>query len=501
MSTEAPPEIIEILEILDDGVDPFGDRTATTALDDSGGPRWAGPLAGAVLIALIGYGVATTASSSSVPKAAPVSTTAAAPTTTQPVTTTTEPPPLVPYYAANPPREFTVQFAEFTDPDRNFFAPNKYQLWATDGATATSGSWFAIESNRGSPGPELAFEAHRVQSGQRSIAISHPTAGQSLAQFSINRFTQVSLTSFGLNDDELLRVATSVTTQGDGVKVNDAAVVVGYRMISTVQPLLAVQGNPAEEVFYSSNDILRGGFSLSISPQLEPGDGGSTLDRQLALRFLLDHPTPFSVDGHPAVAGAIAGQQDQAMATWIAGDHIVTVTAVMTVPELLGIARTVHQVSSQEWNGMIFQASRRTNRTVFGNVDQGTPVTVSFGTDSASEPWKVDVVVQTFSDQQQILWQWDTNAIGWPGDAGTARISTAVDDRRTYVLASVRRAVAATARLQVTREGLDPVLVPFNDIGLDVDSTFAAYVFSEATPYTAQIIGDDGAVLAAWPSP
>ena len=188
------------------------------------------------------------------------------------------------------------------------------------------------------------------------------------------------------------------------------------------------------------------------------------------------------------------------MATWIAGDHIVTVSAVMTVPELIKIARTVHQVSSEEWDGMKFQASRRTDRTVFSNVDQGTPVPVAFGADSASEPWKIDVVVQTFSDQQQILWQWDTNALGWPGDTTTAKISTAVDDRRTYVLASLPRAVAATATLQVTRDGLDPVPVPFNDIGAEIDSTFAAYVFSEATPYTAQIIGADGAVLATWPS-
>lgn len=498
MSTEAPPDIIEII---DDGLDPFGDRTATTAtFDDPSGPRWAGPVAGLALIALIGWGVVTSASSSSAPKAAPVTTATPAPTTTQPVTTTTEPRQIVPYYAADPPREFTVQFAEFTGLDRGFFDAITYQLWATDGATATSGSWFSIESYRGDPGSELAFEAHRVQSGRRSIAISRPIAGQSLAQFSVNRFTQARVTSFGLNDDELVRVATSITTQGDGVKVNDASVVDGYRMISTVQPWQAVEGNPAEQVYYSSNDTLRSGFSISISPQLGYGDGGSTVDRQLALRFLLDHATPFDVDGHPAVAGAVAGQQDQAMATWIAGDHIVTVSGVMTVPELIKIARTVHQVSSSEWDGMQFQASRQIDRTVFGNVDQGTPVPVAFGTDSASEPWKIDVVVQTFSGQQQILWQWEPNAIGWPGDTTTAKISTAVDDRRTYVLASLPRAVAATATLQVIRDGLDPVPVPFNDIGAEIDSTFAAYVFSEATPYTAQIIGADGAVLATWPS-
>jgi hypothetical protein len=499
MSTEAPPEIIEII---DDGLDPFGDRTAaiTTFDDPSGGPRWAGPVAGLVLIALIGWGVVTSASSSSVPKAAPVTSTTHVPVTTLPTTTTTEPPPIVPYYAADPPREFTVQFAEFTAPDRSFFDAINYQLWATDGATATSGSWFSIESYRGDSSSQLAFEAHRVQSGQRSIAISNPIAGLSMAQFTIDRFTQVNVSSFGLNDDELVRVATSITTQGDGVKVNDPSVVDGYRMISTVQPWQAVEGNPAEQVYYSSTDALRSVFSLSISPLLAPGDGGSTADRQLALRFMLDHATPFDVDGHPAVAGAIAGQQDQAVATWIAGDHIVTVNAVMTVPELIKIARTVHQVSSEEWNGMKFQASRRTDRNVFGNVDQGTPVPVAFGTDSASEPWKIEVIVQTFSDQQQILWQWDTNALGWPGDTSTARISTAVDDRRTYVLASLPRAVAATANLVITRDGFDPVPVPFNDIGPDLDSTFAAYVFSEATPYIAQIIGADGAVLAAWPT-
>ncbi len=495
MSTEAPPEIIEII---DEGPDPFGDRTATITIDDSGGPRWAGPVAGAVLIALIGWGVVTSATSSSIPKAAPVTSTTRAPTTTQPVTTTTEPQPVVPYYAADPPRQFTVQFAEFTDPNRSFFDTTSYQLWATDGATATSGSWFSVESYRGDTSMELTPEARRVQSGQQSIAISHPTSGQSLAQFSIDRFTQVKLTSFGLSDDELVALTTSVTSQGDGVEVDDAAVV-DYRMISTVQPWMAVEGNPAEQVYYSTNDPFGSGFSLSISPRPAPGDG-DTLDRQIALRFLLDHATPFDVDGHPAVAGAVAADPGQAVATWVAGDHIVTANANMTVSELIKIARTVHQVSSEEWNGMKFQASRRSDRNVVTNVDQSTPVPVSFGTDGAAEPWTVEVVVQTFADQHFILWQWDTNSIGSPGDTSTATISTAVDDRRTYVLASLPRTVAATAQLQVSRDGFDPVSVPFNDIGADLDSTFAAYVFSEATPYTAQVVGADGEVLAAWPS-
>ncbi|HVE18792.1 MAG TPA: hypothetical protein VNB52_06895, partial [Ilumatobacteraceae bacterium] len=81
-----------------------------------------------------------------------------------------------------------------------------------------------------------------------------------------------------------------------------------------------------------------------------------------------------------------------------------------------------------------------------------------------------------------------------------AKIQTAVDGGRTYVLADLPRAVAAAGQLQINRDGLDPVVVPFNDAQPTSDRTFAAYAFSEPVNYTAQILGADGAVLASWPS-
>ena len=54
--TDTLPEI-EIIEIIDDDVDAFGERGANTTIHDSGGPRWVGPLAGISLVALIGYGL------------------------------------------------------------------------------------------------------------------------------------------------------------------------------------------------------------------------------------------------------------------------------------------------------------------------------------------------------------------------------------------------------------------------------------------------------------
>ena len=60
------------------------------------------------------------------------------------------------------------------------------------------------------------------------------------------------------------------------------------------------------------------------------------------------------------------------------------------------------------------------------------------------------------------------------------------------------RVLAFEAQLQITRSGSDPVTVPFNDSGADLDRTFAVYAFSEPVPYSAQIIGADGTVLATW---
>jgi hypothetical protein len=497
MKTEALPEIIEII---DDGLDPFGDRVQHTTIRDSGGPRWVGPVAAAALVALIGYGVASSASTSSTPKAAPEPSTSAAPTTVPAPTTTTEPTPIVPYYSADPPRDFTVQYADIQDPDQNYYGPGNFQLWATADAGAASGSWFSVEGYASAPDSVFAMDAYRVDSRGRSIAISHLPSGQSVAQFSVKTTLTVTMTAFGFDDDELVRLAESVGAEGDDLQLTDLSLIPDFRMISVVPPWLAVQGIPTEQIFFVSSQDLVGGIGISIAQPSTTSVGGARLDRQIALRFLLDHLTPFSVDGHAAVAGSVVGQRDLALASWTAGDHIVTVSARTSVAELISVARTVHEVSAEEWKGLQFQAAaRHTGDNRLDDFDQTDPQPVSFGTDGASGPWTIQVSILTFPNTRQVSWIWDGNGYGEQLE-DTAGITTVVDHRRTYVLANLPRAIAPTARLQVTRAGLDPVVVPFTDIDPDLDRTFAAYAFSEPGRYTAQIIGADGAVLADWAS-
>ncbi len=496
MKTEALPEIIEII---DDDVDPFGERSADTPIYDSDGPRWVGPVAGAVLVALIGYGVATSASSSGAPKVAPITSTTLAPTTTLP-TPTTVPPPRVPYYAADPPRQYSVEFAGTQEPELGFDPPGDYQLWATPGSTATSGSWFSIESYSNGMGQIYAIDAYRVQIGEQSIAITHSPTGQTILQFSTNGSAGVMLTSFGRSDDDLIRLAQSLRFEqyADNVTLTDGSLLNGSVKVGSVSPWFAVQGLPVHQIYYTAGNDFTSSISVVVAVHPPANRGGGAIDRQVALRFFLDHTTPFSVDGHSAVAGALIGQRDYALATWTAGDHIVTISGMMTVPEIIAVARTVHEVSSQEWEGMQLQATQHRGDNNFGKYEETEPVAVSFGTDADASPWTITVATATFSTQEQLTWQWGTNGFGATASDRPA-INTVVEGTRTYVLANLPRAVAPTAQLQVTRPGVDPVVVPFIDADPELNRTFAAYAFSEATQYSAQIIGADGTVLASWP--
>jgi hypothetical protein len=146
---------------------------------------------------------------------------------------------------------------------------------------------------------------------------------------------------------------------------------------------------------------------------------------------------------------------------------------------------------------MKFQASRHQadNQTSY---QESKPVPVAFGTDAAGTTWTIAASIRTFGDDRQVSWQWSSGGFG--AQFGDDRmIRTVVNSKRTYVLAELPRTIAPTAELQVLRDGLEPVTVPFVDTDPSFDRILAAFAFSEPTPYTAQIVGPDGAVLATWP--
>ncbi len=493
VSTDAVPEIIEII---DDETDAFGSRSVDGAIHDAGGRRWVGPVAAAALVGLIGFGVATSTGDS--PKTAPFGTTSIAALTTVPVpapSTTGPPPPAIPFYAADPPRALSVQSAE-SGQFGNDFGLVDYELWATADASATTGSWFSIET---SPGASTVYAAdsYRLQAGDLSIAMSHTTGGHALTQFTTSSHVAVTIASFGWSDGDLLRLVASVQADSQGIAFTDSWFTADHQLVSSVQPWLAIRGLPVEQVTYGSPSDFNDAVVITVAqpaPERPEGDG---TDRQIALRFLLDRNTPFTVDGHSGVAGTVIGEGSYSIATWVAGDYIVTVGAALPVSELIGIARTVHEVAAPEWAGMQFQAKRKTTSNTPNVVTRATPV--ASGTDVDSEPWTISAAMK-LGDRPQILWSWATR-IGSTTPLDTVQINTAVDDQRTYVLVDLPRAVAPAAELHVLHQGLDPVVVPFQDTDPTLDRTFAAYAFGETGRYTVEVVAADGTVLATWPAP
>ena len=505
-----PPS--EIIEIFDDDADGPDNRAPSHTTNDQGGPRWIGPVAVLALAAVIGFGVATTASSSKAPKAQPAPSTSVDPgptlprPTTVPAPTTILPPaPVVPYYAASPPRQYKIQYVDVQTGDPGVGDNNRYQLWAGRASISTPRSWFSIASSPGDAGLNVQ-NAYRLQTDHGMVAISHLSGGQSTAQY-ISNSNWMLLTAFGFSDDDLVRLAASITFDDSGAGTfffADPALNVGYDLISTVDPWAAVAGQPPEQVFYGTSGDPFGGFGISVSPLQLTSNRDFSLDRQSALQFLINNVSPFTVDGHDAIAGDLITQTGYALASWSAGDHTVTLTGKMPVEQLVAIAETVHQVSAEEWEGMKFQAIHNADENHNTNSNapatEPQPLPVSFGTDSQATVWTIRAAQYTYGNLRQINWDWaDGSFATTPTDA--VQINTVVDDKRTYVLADLPRAIATTAELHVTPAGLDPVVIKFNDIDPTLDRTFAAYAFSEPGPYTVQVVGADGTVLAAWPSP
>ncbi len=493
MKTEGRPESVEIIQLIDDESDAFADRRRTATSNDTGGPRWVGPVAAAALVGLIGFGVVTSASTDATPKTAAVTTTTITATaTTRPTTVST----LVPavadaYYAADPPREFAVQYANVQPLDHAPFQGYSYELWATPDAAASSGRWFSVVTYRG-PSTLTAPDSYLLVAGPLSLAISHTSSGHTITQFSEDGRIGVTITSFGWTDDDLVRLATSIQADEHSVGFTDSWFQPELGLVSTVQPWLAVQSVPAEQISYMASGDPSDNIVITVAQRIQPYEGGSLDQRQTALRFLLDPNTPFTVDGEQAVAGTVVGEDGRALATWISGDHVITVSAVMPIPQLINVAQTVHQVSAREWDGMRFQAQHNQVNTT--RYEHSAAHTLATGPDSSSN---VSVATAVVGGQRQISWAWGGNGLATaPTDA--AQIHTMVDTNSTYVLADLPRNVSPSGFLNVVQNGHQFVM-PFVAFDPSIDRTFAAFTLPLPGPFTVQILGADGEIKAVWP--
>ena len=478
MNTEVP---LELVEMIDDDRDVFGDRSFTRAHRDADGSRWVGPVAAIALLAIVGYGVASSS-----------------------IGSTPTPAPTIPgliknqYYVADPPSGFDMYLAETRDDgavaasDLSIGGPA--QLWATGDASATAGSWFLVgrASHRAT-----GRNSYRTIVDGIEVVIEHdPPTGQSRMSFTKDG-QALEITALGWLDRQLVRLVRSVSVDDTEIRFSDRFFATDHRQILETDPASALLGLPVARVGYATGlpAALAQSFTITVG-------GDNIVDRSSVLKFALSNTTSFAVGDLTAIVGQSVADPTVSIAQWQDGDRLITLQGNVGAKQLEAIAETVRQSS---------KGSVRKQLEAGGAPDllalQVHPKTIASGMLADGWPWTIQVSTRNPSNASNGYLWW----IGQPGDStqpteteislpsGKPTIETIVEHGRTYVLAKVPLSMTG-AQLHVNPNGLPSTVTPLLMIDRSLADNFTAMVFFEPVPFTARIVDSGGETVASWPT-
>lgn len=487
----APAQTIEIIELIDDDApSDYGHSHAPVTPNDRG-PRWVGIAVTTALIGAISYGVISSAISSNAAKNRPAPTTTLASASSS--TTTAAVKRVSPqfYVVDQVPIGFTMHFAETLGMGGNtadFVDSSTAQLWATPGASATTGSWFVVSRNTHHT---TGRNAYRTVADGVVVLVEHDeVSGTSRLSFTKNG-DRLEIAAFGWADRQLLRLVHSVYVADDEIRYDSPFFTTDHEKLLDADPSAALYGLPVAWVGYTTAVPagLAENFSITVS-----ADSGA--DREIAARFALTHLGEIGSSGFTATIGQLASDPSTTVIQWHDGDRLITLRGNIDVGQLESIALGVHPAD----NALVRQQVDPDPPAVVVTETQRWPVSSGW----LDGPWFVEVAPGAASASDWLIW-W----IGQPSSTGTPsesrlvmggpgpHIDTLVNHGKTYVLAKVPRSMA-DAQLHVNRNGMPTVAVDFVDVGTDVTDRFAAFAFAEAVPFTAQIVSGGG-TAARWP--
>lgn len=497
MKTEPAPEIIELID--NDG-DAFGDRPPAHVTNHTSGPRWVGPVAAAALVAVVGYGVVTSAISSANKTTQPTPT--SVPRTTAVIAPSSAVSPPVKwispeYYVADPPPGFTMHFAETLGMGGNtadFTNSATAELWATDDATATAGSWFVV--SRGTH-HSTGRNSYRIVVGGIEVVVEHdPRSGQSRLSFTKDG-DELEITAFGWADRQLLRLVASVSIDNSEIHYSDEFFATDHKRILEADPASSLYGLPVAWVGYATAvpAALAESFTITVASD-------NIVDRKPVARFALINTTSFAVGDLPAIIGQSAADPRVSIAQWRDGERLITMRGNLDAQRLGTIAQTVHPSPS----AIVKQQLDAGSASVVGALAVESK-TIASGMLADGWGWAIQVSMRNPDDAAAGYLWW----IGQPGDSTkptetrlsladeAPSIETLVEHGRTYVLAKVPRSMSG-AQLHINPNGLPSAVTPLIDVDPDLADQFTAYVFLEPVPFTARIVDSNGETIASWPT-
>lgn len=480
MKTEPLPDIIEMI---DDDVDLFGDRTSSEPVREPRGnsPRWVGPVAAAALLALVGYNVVSSAiGADSQTKTGPNG--------------GIEPE----YFVADAPAGFDIYLAEDRGgdgaPAADFADSGPAQLWGTVDATATTGAWFVISQGTHHT---TGRNSYRTIVDGFEVVIEHdPASRQSRLSFTKDG-SLLEITAFGWVDRQLIRLVRSVGIESSAIHFSNLFFTSDHHRIMDSDPASALFGEPVSRVGYSTAvpPVLAEHFTVTVAAD-------HTTDRAAVTRFALTGVSPLTLGDRSAIVGRSSADPTMSVVQWNDGKRLITVDGNLDQDRLSAIAETIHQGSASAVRNQL--GSTRAIRDL-----QTPPDTIASGMLADGWAWAIQVSVAPSpdNDAQGYLW-W----IAQPSDsirpseirpslpAGAPTIETMVEHGRTYVVAKVPRSMTG-AVLHINPTGLPTSLSPLFDVDPKFADEFTAAVFDEPVPFTAQIVDGNGTTVAFWPPP
>ena len=475
----------DLVEMIDDDVDLFGDRARVAPLKKPRGraPRWVGPVAAAALLAVVGYNVVSSAASAT-PK------TKRDPNTVEPE-----------YFVADAPAGFGLYLAEDrgtpsgTGTAADFADSDPAQLWGTVDATATTGSWFVI-----SQGTHHATgrNSYRTIVDGFEVVIEHdPPSGQSRVSFTKDG-QPLEITSFGWVDRQLMRLVRSVSVASSVIQFSNPFFTTDHRQLLDADPATALFGQPVSRVGYSKAvpPTLAEHFTITVAADRHP------TDRATVTKFALTGVSTLQLGDRSAIVGRSSADPTMSVVQWDDGKRLITVEGNVDPDRLSAIATTIHQGSASAVQEQLGSAPAIP-------ALQAAPDTIASGMLGDGWAWAIQVSVAPSAGNtaEGYLW-W----IAQPSDsirpseirpslaAGNPTIETMVEHGRTYVLAKVPRSMTG-AVLRINPTGLGTTASPLFDVDAKFADEFTAAVFDEPVPFTAQIVDRDGTTVAFWPPP
>jgi hypothetical protein len=478
VTIDSPPDLVEMI---DDDWDVFGDHSFNLPGRDTGGSRWVGPAAAIALLAIVGYGIASP-SATSTPTAAP----------TIPGLIKSQ------YYVADPPTGFDMYLAESRDDGgsaaRDLDNGGPAQLWATGDASASAGSWFLVSRGTHHATGENSYRT--IVDGIEVVVEHDPPTGQSRLAFTKDG-QPLEITALGWVDRQLVRLVRSVSVDDSEIRFSDRFFETDHKQVLDSDPSAALFGLPVTRVGYAT------GLPATLAQSFTITVGGDNIgDKSKVMKFALSNTTSFTVGDLTAVVGQSAADPTVEIAQWQDGDRLITMQGNIDAKEMEAIAATVHQSSKRS-------VHKQLDVSPPGNVAalQVPPKTIASGMLADGWPWRIQVSTRDSSSASDGYLWW----IGQPGDSaqptetrislptGKPTIETIVEHGRTYVLAKVPLSMTG-AQLHVNPTGLPSTVAPLLAIDPSLADNFTATVFFEPVPFTAQIVDSSGATVVSWPT-